>query len=197
MILSGFSLELAKSTQQLTQMVSHPVLWHLIKEISPSGMLSPQRHRDRPLMSWHLCLRPAHVSSESKNKRLEPEDWCLDPSGIGLYFICACPVCAVTVVSELRTWDPDGSLAGVRCHDWNGLGVCTYNIVGALDLYIHRSARKHISMLNITHNQFPSLVSRIHYELQVPSQVASALFCLLHPSHPTPPPPHCGHCCGH
>jgi len=70
MVLSRFkfSLLLAKSRHLLTQTVSHPALWHRI-EPTPSGCaLSPHRHRDRPLMSLHLRLRPRRVGSVSKNK---------------------------------------------------------------------------------------------------------------------------------
>ena len=79
MKLSWFSLELTKSTQFLTQIVSHPVLWHLIELrltlVALLGCaLSPHRHRDKSLMSLHLCLRPMHVGSELKNKGFDLGD---------------------------------------------------------------------------------------------------------------------------
>jgi len=61
-------------TQLLTQIVLHPTLWHCIEPTSPGCTLSPHRHRDKPLMSLHLRLRPMRVGSESKNKRPGPDD---------------------------------------------------------------------------------------------------------------------------
>ncbi|SRR5260221_5547636 len=88
-----------KSTPLLTQVVSHPVLWHRIEPTSLGCTLSPHRHRDKPLMSLHLRLRPTRVGSESKNKRSEPDNSGSDRSMVGvmgLELICTCPACVVS-----------------------------------------------------------------------------------------------------
>jgi len=84
-----FSLELAKSTQLLTQTISHPALQHLIESPLSGFMLSPHRHWDRPLMSLHLCLQPPHVGSESKNNVSEPDDLSTSTRALGALAIVA------------------------------------------------------------------------------------------------------------
>jgi len=188
-----------KSNQILTQVVLHPVLWHRIKAASSGCAISLQRHRDKPLMSLHLHLWPAHVGSESKNKSSE-----LDDSGWGSghsVMVCACPMCAARVVSESgTTWSPMCSMAVVSelGRTWsksqpNGSGAVirmeSALAVGATRIY--RSVRKPILTSNITHDCIQSLVSPCHYLLL--SQLVLALCRLLH--HPTLPLPPCGHCC--
>jgi len=99
MILSWFklSLELSKSTQLLTQVVSHLSLWHWIKPGSPFCMLTPHRHWDKPLMSLHLRLRPIRVSSVSRNTMPEP-----DGSGMAIGAVLALSIGATRTQSSAR-----------------------------------------------------------------------------------------------
>ena len=182
MILSRFSQECAKSTQLLTQIVSHPALWHWIKPVSLGHTLSPHRHRNKPLMSLHLCLQPMHVSSESRNKIPKPDD-----SGSGhlvsvmvLDFICACPMCVILELRGSRT-EPDRSgLVSVT-------GTVSALAIGATTKKTWRLARKWIPASNITHHHILGLVHLCNY--LPPSQ---PVWHLIH--HPTLPPPCHGHC---
>ena len=147
-----------KMTQLLTQIISHPVLWHLIKPISSGCTLSLHKHRDKPLMSLHLRLRPMHVGSESKNKRSESDASDSGSDHSQLDFFRTSPI----VVSELSgTWRETEL-------ERNGLGVVIrFEIESAL-ARIQRSARKHISALYITHHCILSLIppSLCHYLFQ-------------------------------
>jgi len=112
MILRCFSLGLAKSTNILTQVVSHPAFWHFIDPTLSGGTISPHRHRDKPLMSRHRRLRPTRVGSESKNRRPEPDGSGSDRSATGFDFICICPMCIAS--ESMETWrKPEPSGPGV------------------------------------------------------------------------------------
>ena len=52
MILSQISLELTKSMAVLTQIVSHPVLWHWIEATSPDPTLSPMQAPASMMSEW-------------------------------------------------------------------------------------------------------------------------------------------------
>jgi hypothetical protein len=54
-------------------MVLHPVLSYLIEPTLSGCALSPHRHRDRALISLHLCMQPTHVGTELKNRTSVPD----------------------------------------------------------------------------------------------------------------------------
>jgi hypothetical protein len=156
MVLSCFSLKHSKPTQPLTQIVSHPVLWHYIEPILLGCTLSLHRHRDKPLMSLHLYLRLTCVSSKSKNERFKPYNSGPDCSVIVLDGICTLLIYVIShsELSETSSKiEPSGTGAVIRI----GPGLMR----GAIRT--QRLAERCISALNITHRYFPSLLPLCHY----------------------------------
>jgi len=139
--------------------------------------LSLHKHRDRPLMSLHLCLRPTCVGVESKNERPEPDDSGSACSLIGMEFVSACPM---HVVSKLMgdSWgdgdkaEPDSLEVVTRTESTLAIGATK----GATRT--QRSAKKHILALSVTHHHIPSLLLTCHLvrhltPSRIPSQTPS------------------------
>ena len=135
-------------TQLLTQIILHPVFWHLIESMSSDCTLTPHRHRDKSLISLHLRLRPARVGSESKNKGSELAGSGSDRS-VMRFVGGVSPACVSSVSESSGTWgkiELDGSLAGAAAV----IGIASALAMGAKRT--RRSESKHISASYIPHH---------------------------------------------